>query len=195
VWSLGGRFGGRYGTWIIPVLYFVFVGTGFGPMACVAFGLKLRAWGRWLAAPMGRHQPPCRGVGLAPAVMLGIGLRMWYSASPSMPSFFPYIFAFLSLSLLFRQSLLYDSQFNISIRTRLISTVFICALGEVYRAVHIKGTLSYGGRGFCLILLPIYWDKVQSSVLLGCWLGSSGKKNPRKIGRTHGEKQFSVWAE
>ena len=35
---------------------------------------------------------------------------------------FPYIFACLSLSLLFRQSLLYDSQFNISIRTRLIST-------------------------------------------------------------------------
>ena len=39
-----------------------------------------------------------------------------------MPSSFPYIFACLSLSLLFRQSLLYDSQFNISIRTRLIST-------------------------------------------------------------------------
>jgi hypothetical protein len=36
---------------------------------------------------------------------------------------FPYIFACFSLSLLFRQSLLYDSQFNISIRTRLISTV------------------------------------------------------------------------
>jgi predicted membrane metal-binding protein len=36
---------------------------------------------------------------------------------------FPYIFACLFLSLLFRQSLLYDSQFNISIRTRLISTV------------------------------------------------------------------------
>jgi len=35
---------------------------------------------------------------------------------------FPYIVACLSLSLLFRQSLLYDSQFNISIRTRLIST-------------------------------------------------------------------------
>ena len=29
------------------------VGTGFGPMACVAFALKLRALGRWLAAPMG----------------------------------------------------------------------------------------------------------------------------------------------
>jgi hypothetical protein len=39
-----------------------------------------------------------------------------------MPASFPYIFACLSLSLLFRQSLLYDSQFNISIRTRLIST-------------------------------------------------------------------------
>ena len=82
-------------------------------------GLRLRVWGRWLVAPMGRHQPPYRGVRLAPAVMLGIGLRMWYSASPSS---FPYIFACLSLSLLFKQSLLYDSQFNISIRTRLIST-------------------------------------------------------------------------
>jgi len=28
------------------------------------------------SAPMGRHQPPCWGVGLAPAVMLGIGLRV-----------------------------------------------------------------------------------------------------------------------
>ena len=38
--------------------------------------------------------------------------------------FFPiYILACLSLSLLFRQSLLYDSQFNISICTQLISTV------------------------------------------------------------------------
>ena len=37
--------------------------------------------------------------------------------------FFPiYICLSFSLSLLFRQSLLYDSQFNISIRTRLIST-------------------------------------------------------------------------
>jgi hypothetical protein len=35
---------------------------------------------------------------------------------------FPYICLSFSLSLLFRQSLLYDSQFNISIRTRLIST-------------------------------------------------------------------------
>jgi hypothetical protein len=35
---------------------------------------------------------------------------------------FPYIFACLSLSLLFRQSLLYDIQFKISIHTRLIST-------------------------------------------------------------------------
>jgi len=91
-------------------------------MGCVAFSLRLRARGRRVAAPTGRHQPPCRGVGLAPAVMLGIGLRMWYSASPSIPSSIPYIFASLSLSLLFRQSLLYDSQFNISIRTRLIST-------------------------------------------------------------------------
>jgi len=37
--------------------------------------------------------------------------------------FFPiYICLFFSLSLLFRQSLLYDSQFNISIRTQLITT-------------------------------------------------------------------------
>jgi hypothetical protein len=39
-----------------------------------------------------------------------------------MPSSFPYIFACRSLSLLLRQSLLYGNQFNISIRTRLIST-------------------------------------------------------------------------
>jgi hypothetical protein len=46
----------------------------------------------------------------SPDVILGFAL------------FFPIIFACLSLSLLFRQSLLYDSQFNISIRTQLIST-------------------------------------------------------------------------
>jgi len=72
--------------------------------------------------PHGPPPAPCRGVGLTSSVMLGIGLRMWYSASPSMPASFPYIFACLSLSLLSRQSLLYDSQFNISIRSRLIST-------------------------------------------------------------------------
>ena len=43
--------------------------------------------------------PPCWGVWLAPAVMPGIGLRMWYSASPSMLSPFSYMFACLSLSL------------------------------------------------------------------------------------------------
>jgi len=40
-------------------------------------------------------------------------------------SFPTYICLSFSLSLLFRQSLLYDSQFNISIRTRLISTCSI----------------------------------------------------------------------
>jgi len=38
--------------------------------------LLARDLARWLAAPMGRHQPPYRGVGLAPAVMLGIGHRI-----------------------------------------------------------------------------------------------------------------------
>jgi len=95
------------------------VGTGFS------------RWLVWRSGAYSPHRPkavgiwpvaPCRGGGLAPRVMLGIGLRMWYSASPSMLSPFSYIYACLSLSLLFRQSLLYDSQFNISIRTRLIST-------------------------------------------------------------------------
>jgi hypothetical protein len=48
---------------------------------------------------------------------------------------FPYIFACLSLSLLFRQSLLYDSQFNISIRTRLISTMQMVMMAMVMIAI------------------------------------------------------------
>jgi len=117
------------------------VGMGFGPMACVAFGLMLRAWSRWLAVPMGRHQLPCRRVGPALAVMPGIGLRMWYSASQSMLSPFAYIFLYVSLSLLFRQSLLYDSQFNISIRTRLISTsTILWKFLKVPRAFRLSAT-------------------------------------------------------
>jgi len=92
-------------------------------MACVAFGLRLRAFGRWLAAPMGRHQSPMPRSKSSPGsdarhrspdVILGF---VEYALS------FPiYLCLSLSLSLLFRQSLSYDSQFNISIRTRLIST-------------------------------------------------------------------------
>jgi len=112
----------------------VYVGTGFGPVAFVAFGLRLgHEAGGWrppsvspaptsLPCPHQPRLPPCWGVELALAVMPGIGLQMWYSASPSMLSPFPYICLSFSLSLLSRQSLLYESQFNISIRTRLIST-------------------------------------------------------------------------
>jgi hypothetical protein len=100
-----------------------YVGTGFGPMAFVAYeGLQPPTAPIGLACPHQPRLPPCWGVGLAPAVMPGMGLRMWYSAKPSMLFPFPYIFACLSLSLLLRQSLLYNSQFNISIRTWLIST-------------------------------------------------------------------------
>jgi len=81
-------------------------------------GLKLRAWGRAYGpppAPMpkSRASPGSDARHRSSDVILGFAK---YASS------FPYIFAYLSLSLLFRQSLLYDSQFNISIRTRLIST-------------------------------------------------------------------------
>jgi hypothetical protein len=59
---------------------------------------------QWLIAPIGHRQPPCRGGGPALEVMLGIGPRTRYSASPSMFSPFPYIFACLSPPLLSRQS-------------------------------------------------------------------------------------------
>ena len=116
---------------------------------------------------MGHHQPPCRGVGLAPAVMLGIGLRMWYSASPSMPSSFPYIFDCLSLSLLFWQSLLYNSQFNISIRTRLISTHLsaLMELVSLYDRLHPWQGLSWSEKpGVYHGIWPgqrPYYDKVR----------------------------------
>jgi hypothetical protein len=50
-----------------------------------------------------------------------IGLQIWYSASLSMLSPFPYNCLTISLSLLCRISLLNDSQFNISIWTQLLS--------------------------------------------------------------------------
>ena len=102
------------------------VGTGFGP---VAYGPH---WPRLpppaslaptsLACPHRPRLPPWQRGGLgsdarhwSPDVILGFAE---YALS------FPiYIRLSFSLSLLFRQSLLYDSQFNISIRTRLISTL------------------------------------------------------------------------
>ena len=85
-------------SYFVPDIYCV--GTGFGPMAWVAYGPH---WHHLpppaSPAPHRPRLPPCWGVGLAPAVMPGIDLRMWYSASPSMLSPFPYIFASLSLSL------------------------------------------------------------------------------------------------
>ena len=83
------------------------VGTEFNPMACGPHGPPPAPMPRSRASPGSdaRHR--------SSDVILGFAE---YASS------FPYIFACLSLSLLFRQSLLYDSQFNISIRTRLIST-------------------------------------------------------------------------
>jgi hypothetical protein len=110
-----------FGTMNIPMLlwkycYSYFCWHGIWPDGLC--GVRPKAAGmRWLAAPIGRHQPPCRGVGFAPAVILGIDLRIWYSAKPSMPASFPYIFPGLCLSLLFKQMLLNDSELNISIRT------------------------------------------------------------------------------
>ena len=93
------------------------VGTGFGPMAWVAYGPH---WPRLpppaSPAPMlrSRASPGSNARHWSPDVILGFAE---YALS------FPiYIRLSFSLSLLFRQSLLYDSQFNISIRTRLIST-------------------------------------------------------------------------
>ena len=97
--------------------------------------LLARDLARWLAAPIRLacpHQPRLPPPA-SPAPMLrsraspGSDARHW---SPDVIlgfteyalSFAIYIRLSFSLSLLFRQSLLYNSQFNISIRTRLIST-------------------------------------------------------------------------
>jgi len=75
------------------------------------------------------------------------------------------IFACLSLSLLFRQSLLYDSQFNISIRTRLISTRSISNFQSQYHcfaSLMECMTSSTLGAGFVrrcrMWLVVLKWD-------------------------------------
>jgi hypothetical protein len=82
--------------------------AGMRPVACGAHGPP--------PAPMPRSRasPGSDARHWSPDVILGFA---------EYALFFPiYICLSLSLSLLFRPSLLYDSQFNISIRTRLIST-------------------------------------------------------------------------
>jgi hypothetical protein len=65
-----------------------------------------------------------------PRRMLSLGsdtrhrARVWHSVSLSIAQSFWYIYSYLFLFLFFKQSLLYGSQFNISIRTWVISTVF-----------------------------------------------------------------------
>jgi hypothetical protein len=75
----------------------------------------------------GRHGPPSTPM---PRSRDSPGSDAWDRSPVVIPGFakyalfFPiYMFACPSLSLLLRQSLLYDSQFSISIRTRLISTL------------------------------------------------------------------------
>jgi hypothetical protein len=101
------------------------VGTGFGPAAYGPHWPRLPPPASLapigLACPHRPRLPPWRRGGpgsdarqWTPDVILGFAE---YALS------FPiYIFLSFSLVLLFRQSLLYDSQFNISIGTRLIST-------------------------------------------------------------------------
>ena len=119
-----------------------FVGTGFGPVASLVFGAgKLGHEAGGLRPPLASPAPtslacphqPRLPPSASPASMLrsraspGSDARHW---SPDVIlGFAEYALSFpiysclsFSLSLLFRQSLLYDSQFNISIRTRLIST-------------------------------------------------------------------------
>jgi hypothetical protein len=68
-----------FGTMNLPMLlwkycYSYFCWPGIWPDGLC--GVRPEAAGmRWLAVPMGRHQPPCGAQGFAPAVILGIGLR------------------------------------------------------------------------------------------------------------------------
>jgi len=73
-------------------------------------------------------------------------------------SFPIYIRLSFSLSLLLRQSLLYDSQFNISIRTRLISTGY-----EPGAEVNSMPTISIC---YCLSSAPVPVDRANISLCL-----------------------------
>ena len=70
----------------INIAIHIYVGMRFGPVAAVAFGLRLRASGRWVAAPMPRRRPSS-GTGTrlrAPIVILGdaeYGLFSVYKSS------------------------------------------------------------------------------------------------------------------
>jgi hypothetical protein len=70
---------------------------------------------------------------------------------------FPYICQSFSLSLLFRQSLLYDSQFNISIRTGLISTGY-----EPGAELNSTPTIS---MCYCLSSAPVPVDRADILVV------------------------------
>jgi len=90
--------------------------AGMWPVACGPHGPPPAPMPRSRASPGSdaRHRPPGMILGFAEYAL-----------------FFPiYICLSFSLSLLFRQSLLYDSQFTISIRTRLISTQLVGAAGS-----------------------------------------------------------------
>jgi len=67
-------------------------------------------------SPHGPRLPPCWGGGLAPAPVVGFGLRLWYSASPSM------VFS-LYISLVFSLYCI-DRQLSFFILSLLLSTVW-----------------------------------------------------------------------
>jgi hypothetical protein len=113
--------------------------------------------------PRSRSSPGSEAQHWSPDLILGFAEYALF--------FLIYICLSFSLSLLFRQSLLYDSQFNISIRTRLISTGYEPGISVLLESTSISSlflkrrqllksrfaTLFFGARPLHSIRIDAYY--------------------------------------